>query len=1339
MKKSLLSLMMLCFAFFGVARAQVTTVEIGDGTTAGYNTPIGTYYNYSITEQLYTAAEIGTAGTISSISFNYANSAAKDFPIEVYMQNVDAEDLSTGISLAEAELVFNGTLSVTEAGWVTIDLDTPFVFDGSSNLLIGVNKGYVYWFSGSTWYYTAVDNMARYTQSDSAGPYDTSTVPGYATTNRPNIRIAITPASGPICSRPDALEVFDVDDPAHQFSFGIVGGSGLFNIELKEGDGEFALVEENYEDDFVTLTGLTQLTAYQVRVQSVCDDGGLSGWRILSFTTTEACPAPTELTIDEETSTSATLSWRENGTASSWQIDLNGQIITAPTNPFTVTLVPETVYTAKVRAYCDEIDQSAWSNSVNLYPTNKLVVGEAETTSSYLPTYIFYKQSLSQQIYTPAELGNDAAAFLSVDFYCTQDNTYERQFDIYMVSTAKSSFENTTDWITVTASDLVYSGTVTLTQGWNSFVFDTPFVYDGMSNVALIVDAGATNYQSGPAFYVYSTENEETQSIRVYSDGTDYDPFAPTAYTGTLMSEKNHIRILTGEPPTCIRPSAFTASEVTNHTAKLTWDSEATSWELMVNQNEPITVTTKSYTLTGLAPETTYTVMVRANCGDGDVSDWSTTTFTTEIACPVPTDLEVSNITPVSAKIGWNSNNDNFELWYRVKPEGAVGFEDGTLGDWTTIDADDDGSAWFVWTSSEMVVGHNGSTYVATSASYANAALTPDNYLVSPQITLGGSLTFWACAQDAAYPSEHFGVAVSTTGNTDDADFTTIVEYDMTAKVLGTWYQYTVDLSAYSGQGYVAIRHFDCTDWFRLNVDDVQIFQPGEEEPQWTVVSSVTNPYTLTNLSSETTYEVQVRSLCGEEDGVSEWATTEFVTVSACATPIDLEANNIRPNSAILNWSNYQSSYNVMYKPMGQTLLSTDFDDSSFGGWTTIEADGDTLNWVLASNVAGIYHSTGVDVSGQGHNGSLDFVISGSYSNYLGEALTPDNYLVSPQIPLGGTIAFWAQAQDASYAAEHFGVAVSTLGNTSARDFTTIAEWTLTAKGEGVMTNPGTTRSGKRDGGNWYQFTADLSAYSGQGYVAIRHFNCTDQFLINVDDITITGPADADWTSVTVNKNSCAITGLEPNTEYMWMVQGVTNSCEQGATEWSSTTTFTTPAEGAEVIQTEELVSGVNWFSINVDITLADLQNALLQAFPDAAITIKGNKGATSYKPNMHRWVGQLGTSSVPFTLDQLYLISVPGETVINLEGVAVNPTTLPITIKKGANWIAFPPCFDMTLDEAFAGFAANGDVIKGQNGSARRVGSRWIGQLTELVPGQGYIYTSNVNEDRTLIFNNRK
>ena len=175
--------------------------------------------------------------------------------------------------------------------------------------------------------------------------------------------------------------------------------------------------------------------------------------------------------------------------------------------------------------------------------------------------------------------------------------------------------------------------------------------------------------------------------------------------------------------------------------------------------------------------------------------------------------------------------------------------------------------------------------------------------------------------------------------------------------------------------------------------------------------------------------------------------------------------------------------------------MTYDFEDGTMQGWTSVDADGDGYGWYMGSEI----------MTGQtGNNGSNDFVLSQSY--YLGTVLYPDNYLVSPQVQLGGVVRFYACAQDASYAAEHFGLAVSTT-NTNPSSFTMVQEWTMTAKGAGEPT--GKPIKGQRSGraqGNWYEYTVDLSAYSGMGYVAIRHFNCSDMFYLNVDDITIGEP-----------------------------------------------------------------------------------------------------------------------------------------------------------------------------------------------------------------------------------------
>jgi hypothetical protein len=189
----------------------------------------------------------------------------------------------------------------------------------------------------------------------------------------------------------------------------------------------------------------------------------------------------------------------------------------------------------------------------------------------------------------------------------------------------------------------------------------------------------------------------------------------------------------------------------------------------------------------------------------------------------------------------------------------------------------------------------------------------------------------------------------------------------------------------------------------------------------------------------------------------------------------------------------------------GGGTFSVDFEGGMPAGWTTIDADGDGYNWVLGSNVGGIYLVAGASLAGTGHNASGDMICSGSYSNATYAALTPDNYLVSPAVSIsnGSTFSFWACAQDASYAAEHFGVFVSDNGTSN---WTAVQEWTMTAKNGGGVMSYG--RNGNnRAQGSWHQYTVDLSAFAGTRYIAIRHFNCTDMFILDVDDIELSNGA----------------------------------------------------------------------------------------------------------------------------------------------------------------------------------------------------------------------------------------
>ncbi|NLB61760.1 MAG: hypothetical protein GX802_04980, partial [Clostridiales bacterium] len=119
---------------------------------------------------------------------------------------------------------------------------------------------------------------------------------------------------------------------------------------------------------------------------------------------------------------------------------------------------------------------------------------------------------------------------------------------------------------------------------------------------------------------------------------------------------------------------------------------------------------------------------------------------------------------------------------------------------------------------------YNGSNCLA-SYSWRGGALTPDNWLISPQFTPTGELelSWYASVLDAAYPNDFYSVYISTTG-TDIEDFDTLVfEGTPTPK----WRRQAVDLSEYDGQPiYVAFRHHESTDELAIGLDLILVDEP---------------------------------------------------------------------------------------------------------------------------------------------------------------------------------------------------------------------------------------------------------------------------------------------------------------------------------------------------------------------------------------------------------------------------------------------------------------------------------------------------------------------------------
>ena len=294
---------------------------------------------------------------------------------------------------------------------------------------------------------------------------------------------------------------------------------------------------------------------------------------------------------------------------------------------------------------------------------DEIQIGSGISTDYNLPTHSNYDYSLTQQIYTAEEIetaGGGDGTINSISFY-NAGSEKTRTLDVYLANTDKASFANSSDWIAFTSSNLVYSGSVTFASGtWTTISFTTPFSYDG-SNLAVLVDDNTSGYSSGLSCRTFTASS--TQSIYSRRDNNNIDPSNPI--NGTPVTTKNQIKLdIEFASETCAKPKNFNATNITAHTATLTWTAGAegqSNWEVFVTTDATIVpdenttptyqVTECSKSLNNLAAQTTYYAYVRSACGGSDGnSKWAKKVFTTtrealavDTSHPYSQDFETSN------------------------------------------------------------------------------------------------------------------------------------------------------------------------------------------------------------------------------------------------------------------------------------------------------------------------------------------------------------------------------------------------------------------------------------------------------------------------------------------------------------------------------------------------------------------------------------------------------------------------------------------------------------------------------------------------------------------------
>ena len=518
-----------------------TEITIGSGTSTNAYLPTYAYYNYSLTEQIYTAAEIGQAGTITAVSFKVGNSKSTTRNVDLYLKHTTktAFTSKTGWeTLSTSDRVYSGSVTFNASGWTTITLSTPFVYNGTSNLIVGMddNTGsYVSSSSNSPKFYvysTSANRALRiYNDNTNYNPASPSSYSGSYVTSNNQIMLAMNGSGGGT-----QVNTYTITASASPTAGGTVTGAGTYDegatvtLSATANSGytfskwtkNGTQVSTNATYSFTATANAAyvavftqQTTSYTITATANPSNGGT-----VSGAGSYASGATCTLVATPATGYEFT-KWTKNGT----------QVSTNASYSFTVSGAASYV------ANFTEVTTPG--------PSGDVTIGSGSSTNAYIPTYAYYKYSLTEQIFTAAEIGQ-SGTITAISFKVSNSKSTTRTLAVYMKHTTKTAFTSKKGWESVSSSNLVYSGSVTFNaSGWTTITLSTPFVYNGTNNLLLAVDDNTGSYVSSssnsPQFYVYSTG--VNRALRVYSDNTNYNPSSPSSYSGSYVTSNNQIML----------------------------------------------------------------------------------------------------------------------------------------------------------------------------------------------------------------------------------------------------------------------------------------------------------------------------------------------------------------------------------------------------------------------------------------------------------------------------------------------------------------------------------------------------------------------------------------------------------------------------------------------------------------------------------------------------------------------------------------------------------------------------------------------------------------------------
>ena len=256
---------------------QTYEITIGEGSSTSTDLPLNMFYNYSLTEQLYTAEEIGVgACNINSVAFKLVSgTASKTYALDVYMMNTDKTTITNEdyVNVTSGDRVFSGNVNFTTGDWTAIQFTTPFTYTGGNVLLVVDNNTGGY--DGSSRYFAvfSATEQAIYQRSDGTN-FDPTNISNISSASYKNQVIFeyspigdVTSVTG-ITVTPATMDL-------------IVGETGTINYTIEPEDAFNQNVNYSIEQEgnYISVANgtVTALAAGTATITVTTVDGGFTG------------------------------------------------------------------------------------------------------------------------------------------------------------------------------------------------------------------------------------------------------------------------------------------------------------------------------------------------------------------------------------------------------------------------------------------------------------------------------------------------------------------------------------------------------------------------------------------------------------------------------------------------------------------------------------------------------------------------------------------------------------------------------------------------------------------------------------------------------------------------------------------------------------------------------------------------------------------------------------------------------------------------------------------------------------------------------------------------------